>query len=449
MKPASPTLGDPGSGRSQADWSTVLLGLCALFIAYGTLIPFRFSADLGGAAERLGRFAGAPSGPISRSDVVSNVLLFLPWGGLYAIRSRRVAGEGPRGALLGAATSGLALSGLVEACQLFAPSRTASPIDLATNTIGAALGALLGWAFDRRLLPRWSPILSRIVVERPVLAAALAAAAGLLIAGLSPFDVSISLGDLRAAVRRARPIPFGRTLTGEMPPPEPWSWAQEGLSAVLFGGLFALALKEASRRGAAAVAGAAAAGGVLALAIEAAQLAIPSRVVDMTSVLIAGVGSGCGALVVLASPRRTPRRWIGPAIAAWGIVAALSAWTPPHPAGPGSWSLPWSRLVPFWAYYRRTDVYAVSDLVDQVLLFIPLGVLLAAMAPSGSRWRAALVGLGFGALLEAGQIPLAGRTAEITDALSAGAGAYLGASLWGWAVATRAAASRGGLPIGR
>ncbi len=297
--------------RWRVDPSSVLLVLWALFIVYGTLIPFRFTADVGQVVAKLHLVGATLDRPPPRSDLVSNVLLFLPWGGLFTFRRAR-RGAGFWAALLGATVSGMALSGLVEACQLFAPSRTTSPVDLAANTAGAALGAWAGWAFGRRVWPTWSVRLTRLVSERPIAACALAVAAGLGFAGLSPFDVSLDLGDLKAAVKRARPIPFGPSLGGARPSAEPWAWAQEGLSATLTGALFALAMKEAGRDGLRAVAAAAALGGTLALVIEVAQLAIPGRVADMTSVILAVIGSAAGASVVAWSAHRTLRQWVGP-----------------------------------------------------------------------------------------------------------------------------------------
>ena len=222
--------------RWRIDPSTVLLVLWGMFIIYGTLIPFAFTNDVGQVVAKLHLVGDTLNRPSSRSDVVSNVLLFLPWGGLFTFRrARRGAGFWP--ALLGATFSGMALSGLVETCQLFAPSRIPSLVDLATNTAGATLGALAGWAFERRVWPTWSPRLARLVTERPIAACALAAAAGLVLAGLSPFDVSIDPGDLRAALKRRGPVPFGPSLGGASPTAEPWSWGQEGLSAVLMGAL--------------------------------------------------------------------------------------------------------------------------------------------------------------------------------------------------------------------
>jgi hypothetical protein len=143
------------------------------------------------------------------------------------------------------ALGGLALSTLVECGQLYLPSRVPSVVDLATNTTGAALGALVGWPLIRRAWPSWSPALRRFVGRRPIVACAPAAGVGLVVSGLAPFDVSLDRGDIRAALNRARPIPFGPPLHGPPPPPRPWSWAVEGLTWILAGGLVTLALGEA------------------------------------------------------------------------------------------------------------------------------------------------------------------------------------------------------------
>src|SRR5262249_31471569 len=141
--------------------------------------------------------------------------------------------------------------------------------------------------------------------------------------------------------------------------------------------------------------------------------------------------------VVAGFSSRDPRRWIAPALWLWGIAVLLAAWTPPVLAIPSTWSLRPSQLVPFWNFYERTDVYALADVVNQALSFVPLGALLAARDARGSVRRALLLGLGIGLVLEAGQLALADRTAEITDALSAAVGAALGAWLWEWGASIR------------
>ncbi len=173
-------------------------------------------------------------------------------------------------------------------------------------------------------------------------------------------------------------------------------------------------------------AAAGAAGGGLALLIEAAQLAIPSRTTDMSTVLVALLGSSVGAAAVASLPGREPRRWAGPAIAPWATAVILGAWTPPSMATRNRWWPRWSQVIPFWEYYRRTDLAALADLVHEVMIFIPLGFFLAIGHARWSVPRAAAIGLGLGLILEAGQSTLTDRTADVTDALSAAAGSAIG-----------------------
>jgi VanZ family protein len=410
---------------------SALLVTWTIFIIYGTILPFRFTLDLEQASAKAGTLAVMLRAPVSRVDLVSNVLLFLPWGFLFA---GRLAGRGARPfwAILGATCGGMVLSGLVECAQLFAPGRTPSLIDLATNTVGSTLGAVVGWPLARRVWAAWSAAMARLSTDRPLAACALAVGLGLGVDGLSPFDVSLEPTDLKASVRRSRPIPFGRTVSGQSPEVDPWATAREGLTWALAGGLFALALREAGTTGplATAAAGASAAG--LALLIEVAQLAIPSRTSDMTAVLVVLLGSSVGASAVVGLPGRAARRWVGPAIAIWGIAVALAAWTPPLLAPRDRWWPHWSQVIPFWAYYRRTDLAALADLIHEVMTFLPLGALLAILHPRWSVPRSAAIGLGLGLILEVGQLMLADRTTDLTDAFSAAVGAAIGVMLCRW-----------------
>ncbi len=197
--------------------AVVMLVLWGLFIIYGTTLPFDFSASGEQVRERLQRLAAHPWHIGSKTDVVSNVLLFMPWGFLLAIwRARR--GTSFVAALILALLSAALLSASVELAQLFCPSRITSFVDLATNTFGSMLGMFIGWPLALRVWPKLSIGLRQMVGSRPLAACALATAGALVFAGLSPFDVSLDVGDLKAAVAKARPIPFGPPLRGPRRP---------------------------------------------------------------------------------------------------------------------------------------------------------------------------------------------------------------------------------------
>lgn len=107
-----------------------ILGYLVAITAIITLAPFRF--------------AGAPVHGLTDiwtwTDVVMNVLMFVPIGFVYQLTR-------PTGSAVlwtRVLALGLVLSGSIEVVQLFAATRFSSLIDLATNTVGALLGA---WSY--------------------------------------------------------------------------------------------------------------------------------------------------------------------------------------------------------------------------------------------------------------------------------------------------------------
>jgi len=104
-----------------------LLTYMTLVIAAITLIPFDFRTPPRMAVS----FTGSPT------DIIQNIVFFVPLGFLFQLIRRR-SGWLP---LLKAFGFGLLVSGAVEACQLFLPGRDSSVIDVATNGFGTLLGA--------------------------------------------------------------------------------------------------------------------------------------------------------------------------------------------------------------------------------------------------------------------------------------------------------------------
>jgi glycopeptide antibiotics resistance protein len=102
-------------------------------------------------------FAAVPRHGLTRlwtwSDVLLNVVMFLPLGFLFEVaRSRAGRDVSWRRALLDAAGAGALLSVVIETGQLFLAGRYTSPVDVATNTAGAVIGALALRAVRPRLL---------------------------------------------------------------------------------------------------------------------------------------------------------------------------------------------------------------------------------------------------------------------------------------------------------
>jgi glycopeptide antibiotics resistance protein len=104
-----------------------LLTYMTLVVVAITLIPFEFKIP---ARIQISLHS-------SVSDILVNVVLFIPLGFLFQLARRR---SGWRSLLL-ALGFGVLVSTAVEACQLFLPGRYSSLIDVATNGFGAWLGA--------------------------------------------------------------------------------------------------------------------------------------------------------------------------------------------------------------------------------------------------------------------------------------------------------------------
>jgi glycopeptide antibiotics resistance protein len=102
-------------------------------------------------------------------DPFANVVLFVPAGFLYALTRSATRTHDARWRTIRAATVlGFAASACIEITQVFEPARYPSPLDVATNTFGAALGA---WAFTRaaRRLGADSPLVERLGLELPLM----------------------------------------------------------------------------------------------------------------------------------------------------------------------------------------------------------------------------------------------------------------------------------------
>jgi glycopeptide antibiotics resistance protein len=131
--PVSPT----NRYRRAADFTALrlgraVLGYLAIMVGIITLSPFRFEATPAHGFSLIWDW----------SDLILNVLMFVPFGFVYQLtRPRGTPTEWWRVLALG-----VGVSGAIEVAQLFSPTRFSSVLDLGTNTSGALLGA---WSFNR------------------------------------------------------------------------------------------------------------------------------------------------------------------------------------------------------------------------------------------------------------------------------------------------------------
>jgi glycopeptide antibiotics resistance protein len=133
----------------------LLLAVVVALIVYVSLFPFRFAADGPSMVEALGRLTWARAG---RSEMLNNVLLYLPFGFCAALLVEPRFGRIP--GLLAAALAGAMLSLCMELLQASVEVRVSSLKDLSLNSLGAFAGAILGstWhALGAQMAPQSTP----------------------------------------------------------------------------------------------------------------------------------------------------------------------------------------------------------------------------------------------------------------------------------------------------
>ncbi|MEO9089788.1 MAG: VanZ family protein, partial [Rhodanobacter sp.] len=167
-----------------------LLVVCVCLIIYGTLFPFSGWQKPGDFRRLL---SAAALDNVSATDVFANVLLYMPLGFLAVLgyHWRRTP------VILLAA---LSLSLGLETMQAFLPGRVASWLDVATNVLGAGLGATAA-ATMRWVDVGWGRNLATRLRNDRVAWLGIAALAAWWCAQLIPFVPSLTVSDLKAALK--------------------------------------------------------------------------------------------------------------------------------------------------------------------------------------------------------------------------------------------------------
>ena len=409
------TAATPLFHNTAAAW---LWAISALFIIYGTSIPFQFTSEPGWAAEKFSRLSlnvlmSPESGRrASVPDMVQNILLFVPFGvfGMIAIGWRKYGIW--RVALV--TVMGAVLSSSVEVLQLFTIDRTSSLNDLLTNTTGALVGALcapLATGTMRRLI---AALLATGINVSEAMFPLVVAFAMVVLAAWHPFDASLDVGDL---------IPKARALVEN-----PWQagvFSDEGLDFLrwaLFGVAAVAWLRQSGARHPVLVG--AALGATAAVALEASQFIIGSRMPGLKDMSVQATGAVLGAgIAPWALGRWSPAFGALVVIGASWLGAAMQMLSPfvlaasPQP-------IVW---FPFLAYYEFTSTQTVSHVIELALMFFPVGFLLTLANPGVSMWVGATITMLILAVpLEYAQAWVVGRFPDITDVGMSVGGGLLG-----------------------
>lgn len=413
---------------------TALVLLYGGLLLYASLMPYDFTENPGWRwiwyTEFWNHWPFIPQTRISGSDLVSNLVLYIPLGLLLATRGRftRLSSL----AVFSLATlSCLSLSLGVETLQGMTRSRFPSGTDWLLNTLSGMFGAFIGTRWGKSGWEQLYAWLHRRWREHPLDILTLVVA-GLLIAdALSPFLPTILLSQVWRNLKNSHFDLFEGLAR------HPWHWwlATRVLVYLALTCLLAAWGDPASRirpwRRAALMAT------VLALGLELAKPLIVSRSLNLANVATSATGAGLGLFIgPLLALRLTQRRKLDLAIFALLIYGFYLAWTPfnfvlesdlirrklPTPI----------QLLPFYHYAMGASLNHARLFVQTIALQGILVYLLRIRFPSfdASRRRiilAVLLGGLVGLLQEGGQLLLPQRTPSMTDVYCFMLGGTLGA----------------------
>ncbi|MGE3957968.1 MAG: VanZ family protein [Vicinamibacterales bacterium] len=396
--------------------------LSALFIVYGTTIPFSFDALAEAVTLRLMRIGHTTPWALhavdrlSIPDVVQNILLFVPFGVLGFLGRPTSGRAGAAWRVVVVTVLGTCLSLAVEVLQLFTADRTASLTDLAANSSGAGGGAVAAWLLRGTALRLLRQLARAGFLETGTFYPVLVYGALLGVAAWEPFDVTLDVGSVAHKVRLFLD--------------DPWQFRgvdDEGL-AVLQSALLAGALSSylSARGRPSAAVSAAALGALLGVALEGSQALIEARQPGLADALVRVAGACAGAAAWTLT--RRGRHGLLAATALGTTLAAAMQLLSPFTLADHYQRVQW---VPFLNYYTNTSVDTVSHAIELLLLFLPLGFVTGGTDRSrrGALRLAVAIALLVAVPLEFAQGWIRGRFPDVTDVVLAVAGAWGGAWL--------------------
>jgi glycopeptide antibiotics resistance protein len=441
-----------------------------LFAVYGSLVPLDFKPrPFGQAIDEFTVILLSPLSFDSRTDFVTNILLFVPLGYLWlgALLADRRGWVGRVAAAVSVIVCCFALSVTVEFSQIFFVGRTTALSDIVGETLGSIVGVAI-WLAAGNVLTTWARDLF-IQRERTALLERLLLAYSVvfIVSQLLPLDLTISLGELAQKYRHGNIVlvPFGYVYASWFD--RLWDYFGDVALNAPLGAAAVLVWADGRRRRPLA---ALAIGVAVVGLIEFAQVFVASRIADVTDVLTGSIGVALGVWLATSTSARDPsstsRTLSGDRVALLarvGMAVWFAALLSYH-WHPFNFTLDADRVVegvkelrspPFSSYYVGSEFHAFTEMARKSLLAFPLGVLFRIAwrdrdraASRHLRTAVAVLG-GFVLLLgiEIGQIFLPTRVPDVTDAMVGEFGALAGFWITGLLASAHKRGSRYDLPV--
>jgi glycopeptide antibiotics resistance protein len=431
---------------------TVVATLYLLFVLYGCWVPLHFRyRSLSDAWQTFAALPFLDQSIESATDWATNFLLLIPLSFLWAQRFEPERGgyAALTNRLIILALS-IALAFSLEFSQLYFPARTVSQKDILALSLGAFVGVLAqyrwGSMFENWLSMLWQKESHQARVIRLLHVYLLA----LFVFSVLPLDLTLSLVEIYHKWREGRVflLPF-TGLKGSA-----FENTYETITDILIWvpvGLFWALERKSSLLKIAAI------GWLTAGIIELAQLFVYSRVTDITDIMLGGVGSALGGLLAI-QVRQTqfglkdvPARFWYFLWSLWALMVFAVFWFPFDFRSTGvSVNEAWQAItrLPFLTLYQQSEFRAINEILRKIGFFLPGGILLglgvAARSTEMSRGATRHAGQPAFFLLvltavaiEAGQLFLPGKFADLTDVILEAGGGLLGLIIVRWVLGSQ------------
>jgi len=368
-------------------------------------------------------------------DIVSNILLFIPFGGLVA--GARLKVPIARSLCVNAALAGglgLIFGLTIEAGQVFAPDRTCSLIDVMCNTLGAMVGGLFGSLIYRSGSNRSTEKILRIIRERPATALLTLLVFMLIADAFYPFEPTLDVSTVWENLKRIQCLSFSHGLGHFLSSPIVEEFfAFTAVGYLMYRSLFSSnpALPTALSAWTLTT--------LFVILLEGGKIFFVGRVPNVGNLLMGTMGAMLGVLLVpLIMTISIIRKYRFEFFI--GLVLLLIIYSEIIPfSWAGSWDVVLARAsemewLPIKSYFKADLSSVLFDLGKKILLFGSLGFTIFARSNSISapfrKWIPVLWGLGIGLVFETFQLLLVLRTPSITDVLVFAASTWTGASLF-------------------
>lgn len=388
----------------------------SVFVVYGTTFPFRFDIGWHGflrEAQRINwRPLGGTADNIILSDIIQNIMLFMPFGFLGYFSLVHKSSWWRKAAVI---LMGDSLSASVEFLQIFSPVRYPALSDVIFNTVGTAAGLLIAMTFKRSVLGFKGHPLARRFLDAPSAFPAIVFVALVAAGCWEPFDFSLDVGSVLAHLKPLIRHPF----TFANPDDDLMSFIRFLLASLFTCRLFSEAgFRRPALLGAFLL-------GALGAALELSQTFIQSRMPELQDAVVAMLGSAAGGVAFFFPGfHLRPRTWTLAGAIMIFLSSAARAWYPYHFSSRYS-GFNWVLFMP---YYEHTTFQALGDFIESAMLFFPMGFLLAYFHPrSRMEIKGALLSGALALVVEVMQGFVPGRYADVTDVLGAVLGGFAGA----------------------